>query len=170
MRTLIQDLLELSRIGKNVKITEVDTRKVLREVKDQMDASIKETGTMIASTGLPVVKGIEIELKQLFQNLISNAIKFRTPEETCRIQITAEEKPNEYLFAFKDNGIGIEEQFKDRIFIVFQRLHGKNEYPGTGIGLATCQKIVTLHKGKIWVESELGKGSTFFFTLSKNLK
>jgi chemotaxis family two-component system sensor kinase Cph1 len=109
-------------------------------------------------------------LKQLFQNLISNAIKFRKKNEGCEITISVEEKPTEYLFAFKDNGIGIDEQYKDRIFIVFQRLHGKSEYPGTGIGLATCQKIVALHKGKIWVESQLGEGSTFYFTISKTIK
>jgi light-regulated signal transduction histidine kinase (bacteriophytochrome) len=169
MRTLIKDLLELSRIGKGTKITTVETNEILKEVIAQMDASIKESNCNINSTNLPVLKGNEIELKQLFQNLISNAIKFRKKDVPCEIKITAQDKGSEYLFAIKDNGIGIEEQYKDRIFIVFQRLHGKSEYPGTGIGLASCQKIVALHKGKIWVESRLGVGSAFYFTISKKL-
>ncbi|MES2621300.1 MAG: ATP-binding protein [Bacteroidota bacterium] len=169
MRTLIKDLLELSRIGKDVQLTSVDTKSILIEVAAQLDAAIKESNTKITYSGLPVLTGNAVELKQLFQNLISNAIKFRKKGEPCTIRISAEEKLNEYLFSFKDNGIGIEEQYNDRIFVVFQRLHDRTEYPGTGIGLATCQKIVALHKGKIWVESKLGEGSTFYFTLSKNL-
>lgn len=168
MRALINDLLEFSRLGKNAEIKDVDTSHVLQEVISLLDAVITETAVTITSTRLPVIKGNEVELKQLFQNLITNAIKFRKPDEAPIISITAEERENEYLFAFKDNGIGIEPEYKERIFIVFQRLHAKHEYPGTGIGLATCQKIVTLHKGKIWVDSQLGTGSTFYFTLSKN--
>lgn len=169
MRTLINDLLEFSRLGKNAEITMVDTNHVLQEVISLLDATINENNVTITATELPVLKGNEVELKQLFQNLISNAIKFRKPDETPFINISAQEQENEYRFAFSDNGIGIDPEYKERIFIVFQRLHAKHEYPGTGIGLATCQKIVTLHKGKIWVDSEPGKGSTFYFTLSKNL-
>lgn len=169
MRALINDLLEFSRLGKNAEIKDVDTGHVLQEVISLLDAVISENGVTITSTSLPVLKGNEVELKQLFQNLLSNAIKFRKPDVAPEVNITVEDRGNEYLFAFKDNGIGIEPEYKERIFIVFQRLHAKHEYPGTGIGLATCQKIVTLHKGKIWVDSQLGNGSTFYFTLSKNL-
>ena len=108
-----------------------------------------------------------MELKQLFQNLISNAIKFRKKNTHPEIKITFEEKETEYLFAFKDNGIGIEEQYNDRIFIIFQRLHTVAEYPGTGIGLATCKKIVALHNGKLWVESKLGRREHFLFHYCK---
>ena len=169
MRTLIKDLLDLSRIGKDKTITSVDTAEIIKEVIAQLDASIKESNAIITFSGMPVIQANEIEMKQLFQNLISNALKFRKTGTVPHITVSAQTKTNEYLFAVQDNGIGIEPQFKDRIFIVFQRLHGKHEYPGTGIGLATCQKIVALHHGAIWVESSLGQGSTFYFTISRKL-
>lgn len=170
MRVLIKDLLELSRIGKDARFTQVDTGEILKETIGQLNAAIEESETNIIASPLPVLQGNEVELKLLFQNLISNAIKFKKKGAQPVIQISAEEKPTHYLFAFKDNGIGIEEQYKERIFIVFQRLHNKDEYAGTGIGLATCQKIVAMHKGEIWVESSPGAGSTFYFTIQKDLK
>jgi len=103
-------------------------------------------------------------MTQLFQNLISNAIKFRS-NQTPRIHIAAERKGDEWLFSIKDNGIGIDPQYKDRILKIFQRLHSSDEYPGTGIGLALCKKIVEYHDGEFWVESDFGKGATFYFTL-----
>ncbi|MES2284674.1 MAG: PAS domain S-box protein [Bacteroidota bacterium] len=167
MQNLIKDLLEFSRVGKNISFTDVDCNKILKEVIADLDISIKESNAKITSATLPVLQGNETELKRLFQNLISNAIKFRKKNVSPEITITVEQKEKEYLFAIRDNGIGIEEKHINKLFIIFQRLHSVEEYPGTGIGLATCKKIVTLHKGKIWVESKLGEGSTFYFTLPK---
>jgi light-regulated signal transduction histidine kinase (bacteriophytochrome) len=169
MQNLIKDLLDFSRIGRKIVFQIVDCNKVLSEVTAEMGSSIKESNAKITYPELPSLKGNEIELKQLFQNLISNAIKFRKKDVPPEIEITAEEKESEYLFSVKDNGIGFEEEYKEKIFIIFQRLHNATEYPGTGIGLATCKKIVTQHNGKIWVESKLGEGSIFYFTISKNI-
>lgn len=167
MQNLIKDLLEYSRIGKNVVFATVDCNTVYNEVIANLGASIKESNAKITSAILPVLKGNEIELKRLFQNLISNAIKFRKKNVKPEINITVEDKNTEYLFAIKDNGIGIEKQFIPKLFIIFQRLHSDDEYVGTGIGLSACKKIVTLHGGKIWLESKIGEGSTFYFTLPK---
>lgn len=169
MQNLIKDLLDYSRIGRNITFIEVDCNNILKEVIAEMNASIKESNAKITYATLPILKGNDIKLKQLFQNLISNAIKFRKKNTTPEIIITVEKKDTEYLFAIKDNGIGIEENSINKLFVLFQRLHSDAEYPGTGIGLATCQKIVTLHGGKIWVESKLGVGSTFYFTISKKI-
>lgn len=170
MQNLIKDLLEFSRIGRNVVFEEVNCNTVLKEVIADMNASIQENKAKITSSPLPVLKGNHIKLKQLFQNLLSNAIKFRKKDVNPEIEIAVEKKDNEYLFSIKDNGIGIDEQFKHKLFIMFQRLHTVDEYPGTGIGLATCKKIVELHNGKIWEESKLEEGTTFYFTISKTLK
>jgi len=169
MQNLIKDLLDFSRIGRKIVFEIIDSNKILLEIIAEMGSSIKESNAKIKYPDLPSLKGNAVELKQLFQNLISNAIKFRKKDVPPEIEITAEEKETEYLFSVKDNGIGFEEEYKDKIFIIFQRLHNATEYPGTGIGLATCKKIVTQHNGRIWVESKLGEGSTFYFTISKNL-
>ncbi|MES2138271.1 MAG: ATP-binding protein [Bacteroidota bacterium] len=172
MQNLIKDLLDFSRVGRNMSFAAVDCNKILKEAIADLDLSIKESNAKITSAILPVLSGNETELKRLFLNLISNAIKFHKKNGIPEIAITVEAKDTEYLFAIKDNGIGIEEQYIPKLFIIFQRLHKVEEYPGTGIGLATCKKIVTLHNGKIWLESKLGEGSTFYFTLPKgnNLK
>ena len=167
MQNLIKDLLDFSQIGRNISFAATDCNNILKEVIANLGATIKESKAKITTTVLPVVIGNEIELRQLFQNLISNAIKFHKKNSNPEIEITCVEKDTEYLFAFKDNGIGLEEQYKDRIFIIFQRLHTSTEYAGTGIGLATCKKIVALHNGKIWMESKLGHGSIFYFTIPK---
>ncbi len=167
MQNLIKDLLDFSQIGRNISFAATDCNDILKEVIANIGATIKVSNAKITSTVLPVVIGNEIELRQLFQNLISNAIKFHKKNSNPEIEITFVEKETEYLFAFKDNGIGLEEQYKDRIFIIFQRLHTATEYAGTGIGLATCKKIVALHNGKIWMESKLGHGSIFYFTIPK---
>jgi signal transduction histidine kinase len=168
MQTLIKDLLDYSVIGNNKETIKVDCNKLLAEVLKDLSAAIEECGAEIRTDKLPLINGFG-ELKLLFQNLISNAIKYRKADERLRIYMTAKMNENEWLFAIKDNGIGIEKIYQDRIFIIFQKLHTQTEYAGTGIGLAHCKKIVELHGGKIWVSSEFGKGSTFYFTIPKNL-
>jgi signal transduction histidine kinase len=126
--------------------------------------AVEESGTKITSTPLPIVPGDGGQLTQLFQNLIGNAIKFRS-ERPLEIRIGAQQEPGCWHFTVSDNGIGIPKKDFDRIFIIFQRLHTRDKYPGTGIGLSICKKIVERHGGRIWVESEEGKGTTFHFTL-----
>jgi light-regulated signal transduction histidine kinase (bacteriophytochrome) len=169
MQNLIKDLLEFSRVGREISFQSIDCNSILKEVITDLYASIKESKAKISISNLPVLTGNKTELKRLFQNLISNALKFRKKDIIPEINITLEEKEKEYLFAIKDNGIGIDNEYFNKLFIIFQRLHNVEEYPGTGIGLATCKKIVELHNGKIWVESKVDEGSIFYFTLSKNL-
>ncbi len=126
--------------------------------------SIEESGAVITHDPLPQVKADRNLFIQLFQNLIGNAIKYRS-ESKPEIHISAKREKEMWLFSVRDNGIGIEKQYLERIFIIFQRLHGRNKYPGTGIGLAICKKVVERHGGKIWAESEVGKGTTFYFTI-----
>jgi len=170
MKNLIKDLLDYSRLGLQTTFAKVDCDSILNEVIAEMDASIKESNAQITSDTLPIIDGNEIQLKQLFQNLLSNAIKFHKKNIGPEIKITVEEKNTEYIFAFKDNGIGIDERDIGKLFVFFKRLHNATEYPGNGIGLTTAQKIVVNHNGRIWVESKLGKGSTFYFTISKRLE
>jgi light-regulated signal transduction histidine kinase (bacteriophytochrome) len=126
---------------------------------------IRETGAEITSDPLPVITGYPTEMKQLFQNLLTNAIKFRKKEVTPKIRISVKKNKNAYEFSFKDNGIGIDKKHSDRIFIIFQRLHSRNEYQGSGIGLAHCKKIVELHGGRIWIDSKPDEGTKFLFTI-----
>ena len=168
MQLLIKDLLEYSRIGVDKSMEEVDCNALLTIVLNDMAKTIEESGAVFNVSKLPVVKGYSLELKSLFQNLLSNAIKYRKKNVAPIINISFQQKNNEYIFSFNDNGIGIEPIYFERIFIIFQKLHTQQEYEGTGIGLAHSKKIVELHGGKIWVESELGKGSTFYFTIPKN--
>jgi PAS domain S-box-containing protein len=167
MQTLIKELLGFSRIGKNVSFDFVDCNNIVQEVLEGMHDTISVSNAKINVSELPKLKGNEMELKRLFQNLISNAVKFIRKDTFPEISITCEQKKNKYVFAVKDNGIGIEEQYYDRIFIIFQRLHNVTEYSGTGIGLATCKKIVEMHGGKIWVKSKPNEGSTFYFSIPK---
>jgi light-regulated signal transduction histidine kinase (bacteriophytochrome) len=165
MQKLISDLLEYSRLGrKENPVTEVDSNKLVDNVIKNLSETIKSTGATVTHGNLPVVNIPESGFMQLFQNLIGNALKFHG-KEPLKITISAEKKDTEWKFGVHDNGIGIEPQYKDRIFQIFQRLHSLHEYPGTGIGLAICKKIVENHGGRIWVESEAGKGSTFYFTI-----
>jgi light-regulated signal transduction histidine kinase (bacteriophytochrome) len=129
-----------------------------------LESPIKESGASVMHDQMPWVVGDDVELEQLFQNLISNAVKFRR-EEKPQVHVGATRSGSEWIFSVRDNGIGIEPQYVDRIFQMFQRLHTRTEYSGTGVGLAICQKIVERHAGRIWVESKPGRGSTFFFTL-----
>jgi len=167
MRNLINDLLAYSGVGARGKPLEpTDCHTVLGQAIVNLSMVIEENHAIVTSDELPTVMADASQMVQLFQNLVGNAIKFRG-EESTRIHVSVEEKENEWVFSVKDNGIGIEAQFSERIFVAFQRLHSREKYPGTGIGLAICHKIVDRHGGKIWVESELGKGSTFYFTMPK---
>ena len=165
MEELINDLLTYSQVGNSGKTLElVDTEVVLDQALSNLHLALQETNAQIIREPLPAVVGDTTQLIQLWQNLIANAIKYRTAESP-RIEIGATAELDQYLFWVKDNGIGINPQYSDRIFQIFQRLHTRQEYPGTGTGLAICHKIVERHGGKIWVESELGQGATFYFTL-----
>ena len=153
------------RIGKVQAVEDIDLFEIIQKVKVNLDMVIKETNARIECAGLPVIKGTTIEMGQLFQNLIENSIKYRS-SEAPHIQVSAVNSENNgWLFCIKDNGIGIDPVYSDRIFDIFERLHTKSEYSGTGIGLAICKKIVGHYGGKIWVESQPGKGSSFYFTL-----
>jgi light-regulated signal transduction histidine kinase (bacteriophytochrome) len=166
MQKLIQDLLAYSRVStKGLERQSVSMETVLGYVTDMLQLTIKDTDAVVTHDSLPSLKADERQMTQLFQNLISNAIKFRG-RQPPRIHISAKRLDGEWLFSVHDNGIGIDTQYADRIFVIFQRLHNREEYPGTGIGLAICKKIVERHGGRIWMESEPGKGSTFFFTVS----
>lgn len=165
MHVLISDLLEYSRIGNKQEFHAVDCNAILNDVLADLDAVITETGAAITADPLPVVKAYPVEIKLLFQNLILNAIKFRRKTVPPNIVVSVVMKGNAWQFLVSDNGIGIPKEHHERIFIIFQRLHTRTEYEGTGIGLSHCKKIVELHKGKIWLDSEPGKGSTFYFTI-----
>jgi len=167
MSNLIFDLLEYSRIGKDATKSVIDCDKLVNEVITDMSADIKGNNAEIRVSKLPVVNGY-IFLKSLFQNLLSNAIKFHQPGIRPFINISAIDKGTEFQFSIQDNGIGIEKIYRERVFIIFQRLHSRSEYEGTGIGLSQCKKIIELHGGKIWIESEPGKGTTFVFTIPKS--
>lgn len=162
---LIIDLLEYSRIGKKREFAEVDLNQLLKDVQTDLKARIVESKAEILVDDLPTIQGLETELRLLFQNLITNGIKFRQKDVDPVIRISYQLKDGNHEFSVQDNGIGIDEKYFDRIFVIFKRLHGKSEYEGTGIGLAHCKKVVELHHGKIWVSSEPGSGSTFHFTI-----
>jgi len=165
MKMLIKDLLEYSQIGmKNKKFSLVDSSMPLALALANLQRSIEENKAVVTYDALPKVLADSSQLSRLFQNLIGNAIKFNG-NELPKIHISAELKGEEWIFSVSDNGIGIDPKNFDRIFTVFQRLHAREEYEGTGIGLAICKKIVERHGGRIWVESEFGKGTTFYFTL-----
>ena len=165
MSRLIHDLLEYSRVGTRGKPFEAtDCGEACDEALDNLKTAIEESGAEVTRDSLPTVLVDQQQLIQLFQNLLGNAIKFRG-EEAPTVHISAEENHNQWKFSVRDNGIGIDPEYAERIFVIFQRLHGMSEYPGTGIGLAICKKIVERHGGKIWMESQPGKGSTFYFTL-----
>jgi PAS domain S-box-containing protein len=165
MQALINDLLAYSRVGtRNLPFEAVDCNLVVKQVIRNLQIAIAESQATVTYDSLPTVIGDETQLAQVFQNLISNAIKFRGVA-LPRVHITASRQNREWCFSVQDNGIGIEPDYADRIFVIFQRLHSRTEYPGTGIGLAICKKIVERHGGRIWIESELGQGTTFHFTI-----
>ncbi len=170
MKILIKDLLDYSHIGNKKELKKIECDVMLSEIIEDLNVAISETNTEITYEPLPVISGFPTEIKQLFQNLIMNAIKFRMKDIDPKIRITVKKMHDYWEFAIKDNGIGIDEKFSEKIFIIFQRLHNRTQYKGSGIGLSHCKKIVELHKGKIWFKSTPGKGSTFYFTISYNHK
>ncbi|MEO6548964.1 MAG: PAS domain S-box protein [Ferruginibacter sp.] len=165
MSLLIKDLLEFSRIGINKDLELVDCNMVLSDVLIDITKKIKDANAEIIAGPLPIVSGYRSELKQLFQNLVINAIKFRRPGEIPKVEIASTLLNGHWQFSFTDNGIGIDKAYYERIFIIFQRLHTRSQFDGSGIGLSHCKKIVELHHGKIWVESVVGEGSVFYFTI-----
>jgi signal transduction histidine kinase len=169
MQSLIQDVLDHSYISnRNAYFSRVETSEILGQVLCDLRGSINESGADITMDELPVVSADGPQLKQLFQNLVSNALKFRSSEPPS-IHIGAKLDGPNIVFSVQDNGIGLEPEYREQIFEMFKRLHNRNRYPGNGIGLAICKQIVEAHNGQIWVESEPGEGSTFYFTIRSDI-
>jgi len=165
MQVLINELLSFARLGARRKpFARIDCQKIYQAATANLQVAINESGAVLTTDLLPTVLGDQLQLIQLFQNLLANAIKFRG-ENTPRIHVAVTPSERECQFAVRDNGIGIDPKDFNRLFVIFQRLHGRDEYPGTGIGLAVCKKIVEQHGGHIWVDSAPGTGSTFYFTI-----
>lgn len=168
MKRLINDLLQFSRItSAKITLVPVDTNEILEEMKELFKTKLQTCNGTLLIHQLPIINADKTSISQLFQNLISNALKYRKSDQDSVIQISAIERPSDWVFVIEDNGIGIDSKFFDKVFIIFQRLHNKNEFSGTGIGLAICKKIVERLKGNIWVESEPGIGSKFYFSIPK---
>jgi PAS domain S-box-containing protein len=166
MRNLIKGLLDYSRLGGQQIKTLVDCNALMDSLQNDLFTSIATVGAKIHYEDLPIVYGYETALRQLFQNLLSNSLKFKHPDAAPEIEISIVGHDKFWHFEFKDNGIGIDERYKEKVFVMFQRLHNVADYEGYGIGLSHCKKIVELHGGQISVESIIGKGSAFCFTLS----
>lgn len=168
MRAIILDLLEYSRVGRvDTEFVYFNMGEVVNEVIQLFKALIGETGAKITYKNLPEVHAIRVTMRQLLQNLIGNALKFRSPDRKPEIEVACIDRGAYWEFTVSDNGFGVEKEHLERIFVIFQRLHTRDQYEGSGMGLAICRKIVDTHGGKIWAESELGKGTTFHFTLPK---
>ncbi len=165
MSKLVVGLMNFARIGRSNKIEEVNCNQLVTDVLKNLEVAIEESKASFKIETLPTLQGYEMELSQLFQNLISNAIKYRKKEIPVLIEIKVDSKPNSFEFSIRDNGIGVAPKHTRKIFQMFQRLHSRKTYEGIGIGLAHCKRIVELHNGEIWVESEEGIGSTFLFTI-----
>ncbi len=171
MRQIILDLLDFSRVGNTEDdMEEVNFNKLLTEVLALYRRQIEELKADITVENLPKLQTFKAPFRQVFQNLVGNSLKYHKAGRRPIIHISCEETKTHFQFSVKDNGIGIAPEYFDKIFIIFQRLHNKDEYSGTGMGLAITKKIIETLGGKIWVESEEGKGSTFYFTLPKNNK
>ncbi len=169
LMALVRALINYYRLGGGRQASVVDTAALVSEVLAALEVQVKQHEAQFEIGFLPKVSGYEVELRQLFQNLISNAIKFRDPAKKPYIRIHAEPTERGYRFSVADNGIGIPKAYQEKIFQIFQRLHNQEQYQGQGIGLAFCKKIVDLHYGELWVDSQLGEGSTFYFFLTRDL-
>jgi hypothetical protein len=168
MQQLIADLLAYSRVNsQELNLSQTDCETVVLGAMRNLEVAIKESGAAIDWDPLPVLWADQRQLILLFQNLLANAIKFRRKDECPRIHVSSVDSDAEWIISVQDNGIGIDARHAERIFQVFQRLHTRQEYPGTGIGLAVCKKVVERHGGKLWVEAEPGAGCTFRFTIPK---
>lgn len=168
MKVLIMDLMDFSRIGQDVMPNEkIDIRELLEDMISDLASAEGMSEAKVTVGEMPTINGYRTGLRLLFQNLISNSLKFRADNIQPAINIESKETETHWQFSVKDNGIGIEKKYLKEIFSIFQRLHSRDEYEGTGIGLAHCRKVIELHEGKIWVESKVGKGSTFYFTIAK---
>lgn len=169
MQETIQGLFRFSRAtNAKLKLKKFDVKKLLDELLIDLDEIIKQHQASITLEEMPkVIKGDRVLIKEVFHNLILNAIKFKEKQKDCTVSIKGTSNDNEWKFAIKDNGIGIDDEFNEKIFLIFKRLHSAQEYPGTGIGLALCKSIIENHGGKIWVESQPKKGSTFYFTIRR---
>jgi len=165
MQTLINDLLTYSRVDtRGESFKPMDSEATFSQATANLKVAIEEAEAVITHDPLPPLIADNSQIVQLFQNLLGNAIKFHG-KEPPRIHVSARQENNEWVFSFRDNGIGIAPEYFDRVFVIFQRLHSREEYPGTGTGLAICKRIVERHGGRIWVESEINKGSTFYFAI-----
>jgi light-regulated signal transduction histidine kinase (bacteriophytochrome) len=168
MKGLIQDLLQYARVSSSKEdLIEVDCNEIITNVKAIYELTISEANAILRVNALPKLKGVKSQIRQVFQNLVGNALKYRGKDQ-CVIEVGYEDKGNAWQFYVKDNGIGIDPVYFEKIFVIFQRLHNKDEYSGTGIGLSVCKKIIEKHGGNIWVESQPNNGSAFYFTISKN--
>ena len=166
MQALINDLLAYSRVGsRGESFGPTDLNVVLERVLVNLGPAIEDAGAQVTHGPLPSVVADAVQLGQVFQNLIANGIKFRRPGETPAVHVSASREREDWVFSVADNGIGIAPEFAERIFVLFQRLHKRDEYPGTGIGLAISKKIVERHGGRIWLESAHGGGTTFRFSI-----
>jgi signal transduction histidine kinase len=165
MRQLVRDLLEYARVStRSQPFGSVDMQRVVEGVLDDLEDTLQATGATVKAEGLPKVRGDQFQLARVMHNLIDNALKFRS-DKPPSIVIAAERRDDQWLFTVRDNGIGIDPKYGIHIFTIFQRLHGRDEYEGTGVGLGIARKIVERHEGRIWVDSALGEGATFCFTL-----
>jgi len=166
MKGMIQGLLDYSRVGtRGGEFMEFNSEDALNHAIYNLQSAIEECHAEITHDSLPLIVADSGQITRVFQNLIGNALKFRREGKKPKIHISARKEDNEYVFSVSDNGIGLEEEYSDRIFEVFKRLHAIGEYQGAGIGLAIVKRIIDRHGGKVWVESKLGKGSTFYFTV-----
>ncbi|EDM34253.1 histidine kinase sensor protein [Pedobacter sp. BAL39] len=165
MRNLIKGLLDYSRLGGNQPKKQIDLNAIIDGVRHDLYTQIESSGARIFCQELPLIRGHETAIRQLFQNLLSNSLKFRKVGVPPEIHISAQQDGEFWKFEVRDNGIGIEERFTEKIFAIFQRLHSHSEYEGHGIGLSHCKKIVEMHSGEIYVKSLIGEGSCFYFTI-----
>lgn len=165
MESLISDLLDYSRVISQTRpMVTIDTGTAVKTAIGNLSSSIADSGAVITVDPLPAITGDLIQITMVFQNLLSNAIKFHGKKHPV-VHIGSEKEGGSWVFSVRDNGVGIDPEYHDKIFEIFQRLHASREYEGTGIGLAICKRVIERHGGKIWVESELGKGSTFYFMI-----